>query len=258
MLNKSKLFVSFLLGLEILTWTTRAHAVRLIDVPEQNPAYKSVQLAIERYKLFKPYPDQTFRGKTPFTRYQLAEASFQALQYLKQLPQFQIESPLNQFGYYRLFLQENGGDLPSRHWAVRAIQELLAHGLMSSEDNFFRGAKKVTRYELAAQIFAFFKWLNLDAFAPDTNQRPVIARDIPQNHWAHPAVTALLEKGILTLDAQGDFKGNVPASQYELASSMVNALKWIEAAPIKQPIRPKDPVLPKVKGSVRRDGRILF
>ena len=51
-----------------LLWSPPAQAARLIDVSSQDPAFDSVHQAIERYKILEAYPDQTFRGKTPFTR----------------------------------------------------------------------------------------------------------------------------------------------------------------------------------------------
>lgn len=229
----------------LLLWNAPAQAVRLIDVPNQEPKARSVQKAIEHYRVLEAYPDQTFRGKTPFTRYQLAQSSFQALQYLKQIGKLKIETPLTSYGYYRLLLQENGGDVPARHWAVNAIQELFAHGLISAQDNRFRGAAKVTRYELAAQVFGFLKWLQLDSHNTNLNSRPLIARDLPRDHWAYEAVTTLLDKGILNLDSNGYFHGDHPANHYDLASSLVEALQWIEKAELQAPLQPKDPVLPQ-------------
>lgn len=238
-----------------LFWSNPAQAARLIDVPSQDPAFHSVHQAIERYKILEAYPDQTFRGKTPFTRYQLAQASFMALQYLKQIGKLQIETPLSTFGYYRILLQENGGDLPARHWAINAIQELFAHGLISAPNNRFGGAAKVTRYELAAQLFGFLKWLQIDNMAEDLSSLPTIPRDLPSEHWAHDAVTTLLNAGILSLDANGYFKGDSPANHYDLAQGLVEALQWIEKSELKAPLHPKDPVLPQVKFKIRRDGK---
>jgi len=238
-----------------LLWSTPVQAARVIDVPSQDPAFQSVQQAIERYKILEAYPDQTFRGKTPFTRYQLAQASFLALQYLKQIGKLKIETPLSSFGYYRILLQENGGDLPARHWAINAIQELFAHGLISAQDNRFGGAAKVTRYELAAQLFGLLKWLQMDKLASDLSRRPVIARDLPREHWAHEAVALLLDKGILNLDANGYFHGDSPANHYDLAQSLVEALQWIEKSELTAPIQPKDPILPQTQAQSRRDGK---
>lgn len=238
-----------------LLWSPPAQAARLIDVSSQDPAFDSVHQAIERYKILEAYPDQTFRGKTPFTRYQLAQASFMALQYLKQIGKLKIEAPLSSFGFYRILLQENGGDLPTRHWAINAIQELFAHGLISAPDNRFGGATKVTRYELAAQLFGLLKWLQIDSMAAGLSRLPAIPRDLPREHWAHDAVTTLLNAGILSLDANGYFKGNSPANHYDLAQGLVEALQWIEKSELKAPLQPKDPVLPQVKFKIRPDGK---
>ena len=42
-----------------LLWSLPAQAARLIDVPSQDPAFDSVQLAIERYKILEAYPQLT-------------------------------------------------------------------------------------------------------------------------------------------------------------------------------------------------------
>lgn len=42
--------------------------------------------------------------------------------------------------------------------------------------------------------------------------------DVPTNHWAYPAVDNLYKAGILKGYPDGMFRGNRPASRYELAS----------------------------------------
>lgn len=232
-------------------------ALHLVDLPEGHPAASAVQKAIQRYQLFEAYPDQTFRGEAPFTRYQLAQASFQMLRYLQASKKIQIETPLLQFGAYRILLQENGGDLPKRHWAIGAVQELFAHGLISAENNKFQGPLKVNRYALAAQIYRFLNWLNLEPLKTEASALPPFATDLPEQHWARPAVESLLEQGILTLDSQGRFQGDQPANGYELASSLVKAIEIIEKSSPRETLHPQDPHLPVSRVQIRRDGRFL-
>jgi hypothetical protein len=56
---------------------------------------------------------------------------------------------------YDSLLVENGGDVPSTHWAANAIQGLVdKYGVMSGyPDKTFRGNRQVSRYELAASLY---------------------------------------------------------------------------------------------------------
>lgn len=235
-------------------------ALRLIDVPSDHPAAATVAEAIERYQLFEPYPDQTFRGEQPFTRYQLAQAGYQMLRYLKRNGTLQVETPPYHYQAYRMLFQENGGDLPQRHWAVDAIQELYAHSLLNSDGPRFNGGQKVSRYALAQMLQNLLNWMQLKT-SPAADRVLPLARDLPAGHWARPAVENLLAQGILSLNENGDFQGDRLASQYELASALVKALKWIETARLNQ-LHPSEKATekpseksPAPKQPARRDGK---
>jgi hypothetical protein len=44
--------------------------------------------------------------------------------------------------------------------------------------------------------------------------------DVPQNHWAYPAVTNLYRLGILKGYPDGTFKGSRPATRFEMATAL--------------------------------------
>lgn len=238
------------------------YAIHLIDVPSHHPAAAAVVEAIERYQLFEPYPDQTFRGEQLLTRYQLAQAGYQMVRYLRHSGKIQRNIDSQRYQAYRILLQENGGDVPSRHWALDAIQELYALGLLQSEGSQFKGSSKVSRYALAHMLQELFNWLQIKIPVPQRQIAPLL-RDVPAQHWARPAVEHLVAQGILSLDANGYFQGNRPVNQYELAITLVKTLQWLEKASLFVQQNPVEPMQPEPKQErkkiqTRRDGKRLF
>lgn len=52
--------------------------------------------------------------------------------------------------------------------------------------------------------------------------------DIPRGHWAEEAVRTLVERGILTGYPDGTFRGNEPATRYQLALALYGFLRQVE------------------------------
>ena len=93
MLFKSFISVSLVLGFMLLSFqSVHAQAARqkdasvvavneLSDVEGDEWAYKAVQELVEKYDVLEGYPDGTFKGKKPSTRFELAAAIYDLATY---------------------------------------------------------------------------------------------------------------------------------------------------------------------------------
>ncbi len=88
------------------------------------------------------------------------------------------------------------------------------------------GLTRKFRYNLtrsvAGAFFLFFIFFR-SAFASPFS-------DLPPNHWATEAVLTLLQEGILK-GADGQFRGEKPATRYEMAQAVVQILLYLDAHP---------------------------
>ncbi len=201
-----------------------APALRLIDVPPEHPDREMAYQAVERYHLLEPWPDQTFRGPLPLTRYELAQSTFTALRYLSQQVGLALPPPIP---VWEGLFQDQGGDLARRHWAAQAIQELSRYNLLLSDPERFQGELKVSRYALAVQLQRLLRTFE----APPSQPASLWSRgicDLPDQHWARQAVETSLELNLLSLDNQGCFRGEQPANHYDLARGLVSVLHRLE------------------------------
>lgn len=222
-----------LLPTVFLAWIAPASAAELIDLPAQHAAYPFVQDAIDKYRLLTPYPDRTFRGKRPFTRYEMAKALQHLLAYFMTDMGLRFSAEREGYLTYRGFLQENGGDLIPRHWAATAIQQVVSYGWMSGyPDLTFRGQNKVSRYELASQLKRIIDKLGVlpTLVGSPSYERIFVGRggDVPPQHWSHAALREVISRGLMTPDERGRFRGDEPATQYDLAIGLVSLARLVE------------------------------
>lgn len=244
------LLLSLLLSLHVLP----AQAVQLVDGPRNNPVLAArLQLALKHFDILQAYPDRTFQGTRPFTRYELAEALQRSISYLSRAHQVSAQVDVQTAAMFQAYLKPSG-DIPRRHWAAPAVQQSMAFGLLSGGmDLRFHGGIKVSRYQLAQSAFQLLNWLQIQPVQLHAAASP---RDLPAQHWAREAVEELVKAGILELDARGRFDGERPATRYELAETLVKTLEQIEIVARRQRLQPKTVVpLPGPLLRPRFDGR---
>lgn len=252
-----------LLPIAFLIWIAPpSPAADLIDLPSQHAAYPFVQDAIDKYRLLTPYPDRTFRGKRAFTRYEMAKALQHLLAYFTTDMGLRFSAEREGYLTYRGFLQENGGDLIPRHWAATAIQQVVSYGWMSGyPDLTFRGQNKVSRYELASQLKRVLDKLNIPAQGGSAAayERVLSNRggDVPANHWSRDALREVIARGLMASDERGRFRGNDPASQYDLAIGLVSLARLVEGAKPQASPKPsaRPSVMPRPVRADRFNGR---
>lgn len=81
--RRKGLFKAACLGLALLTTTPAMSNVtrvsELVDVDPNVWAYKALKELVEKYDVLEGYPNKTFRGNKPATRYELAQALYEVL-----------------------------------------------------------------------------------------------------------------------------------------------------------------------------------
>lgn len=243
--------LSLLLGLSVLCLPAAAR--ELVDAPQQPALAARVNLALDSYKILDAYPDKTFRGERPFTRYELADALWRSLQYIQLRYGVKMDYDARLAAYYQAYLRPEG-DIPEQHWARAALERVLGYGLMSGTPEMrFYGSQKVSRYMLALTLVRALDWLQIEPVQMQEQQ----LQDLPKDHWAADAVQKLLNAKVL--EAGSRFDGEAIVSRYELAESLVKLLQQVDLVAQKRPlvIKPLDvPELPpEMQERIRFDGR---
>jgi hypothetical protein len=81
--RKSGFIKAACLGLALLTAApAMANVTRVSELVDVDPnvwAYKALKELVEKYDVLEGYPDSTFRGNKPATRYELAQALYEVL-----------------------------------------------------------------------------------------------------------------------------------------------------------------------------------
>ncbi|MDX1919990.1 MAG: carbohydrate porin [Candidatus Caenarcaniphilales bacterium] len=81
--RKNGFFKAACLGLALLTTApAMANVTRVSELVDVDPnvwAYKALKELVEKYDVLEGYPDNTFRGNKPATRYELAQALYEVL-----------------------------------------------------------------------------------------------------------------------------------------------------------------------------------
>jgi len=81
--RKSNFFKAACLGLALLSFApAMANVTRVSELVDVDPnvwAYKALKELVEKYDVLEGYPDNTFRGNKPATRYELAQALYEVL-----------------------------------------------------------------------------------------------------------------------------------------------------------------------------------
>lgn len=197
-----------------------------------------VDQAVNTYHLLDSYVDKTFRGKRPFTRYELAEAIGRLQGIIHQRYQVPVAVEPRMAAALQVYFQPSG-DIPTRHWATPMILQSLSTGVLQGEQTYrelhFKGLQTLSQAELEAACFRVLDWLQ-------------IAPKEPLSHL-----------GIVPFGADSRAR-QTPASRYDLAISLVNTLHYIEEAAKTRSLLPKVVIpmpVPARDIPTRIDGRRL-
>ncbi|OGI22721.1 MAG: hypothetical protein A2287_02860 [Candidatus Melainabacteria bacterium RIFOXYA12_FULL_32_12] len=110
-------------------------------------------------------------------------------------------------------------DIPQGFWASDEISRLATAGVITGyPDRTFRPTLPVSRAEFATMLVS---GLNLQ----DTPARPEqIFRDVPQGHWANPAIDKVYNRGLVAGYPNDTYRPSEPVSRTEALNTLAMAL----------------------------------
>lgn len=175
----------------------------LVDVIQEHWAAKAVIQVVEEWKVMSAYPDHTFRGSRPVSRFVLFVSLKRVLEAAGKT--FTVVGPIPD-------------DVPSRHWARESLQALSGQGLFPGwlTQDSFQGDRTVTRGELAKALSDMILTLNLPA---------------PSHSHGHPSAPLAVRYGLLSAETNGEFDGKPEVSRYELAVALHRLLALLVPPP---------------------------
>lgn len=98
------------------------------------------------------------------------------------------------------------------------IHEMAEQGIIRGyEDNTFRGANTITRYQAASLIYRY-----MGEKLPVVNKNVKIPSDVSKKSSHYEAAVALLKADLLKPDAKGKLNPNKPLTRAEMAKILVN------------------------------------
>jgi S-layer homology domain len=122
---------------------------------------------------------------------------------------------------------ENGpfADIPSRHPAKAAVDELAQRGLVNGyPDGAYHGNQAMTRYEVAVFLARILQQSRQHDFSPLVlPSKPPAApplSDVPLDHWAADSVQEAHDWGLLLGRPDGTFAGDRVMSRAEFAVAL--------------------------------------
>ncbi|MEZ0372419.1 MAG: S-layer homology domain-containing protein, partial [Candidatus Sericytochromatia bacterium] len=126
--------------------------IDMVDVDEANS--EAVSAVVNDYGIMQPMPGKRFMGTEPISRYEIA---FELYNYF-----VLIESQGTKPVLSRRDLAEELSDLPADHWATKAVNEIVdKYQIMDGyPDKTFRGGRRLTRYETAAVVREFIRYVD--------------------------------------------------------------------------------------------------
>jgi len=114
---------------------------QLNDVPVNHWAYDSVKKLVEM-KILSGFPDGTFRGNDPLTRYQTAVALDRLMQYLETRIDASVDASLkNELAQ----LRSQSSDLRKRTETIEAVLEGLVNTLRNLDENYGQLSDELTQ-----------------------------------------------------------------------------------------------------------------
>ncbi len=124
----------------------------MIDMDDANRV--AVDAVVNDYGIMQPMPGKRFMGNEPISRYEIA---FELYNYF-----VLIESQGTKPVLARRSRADELTDLPADHWATKAVTNIVdKYQIMDGYPNAtFQGGKRLTRYETAATVREFIRYVD--------------------------------------------------------------------------------------------------
>ena len=124
----------------------------MIDLDDSNRV--AVDAVVNDYGIMQPMPGKRFMGNEPISRYEIA---FELYNYF-----VLIESQGTKPVLARRSRSDQFNDLPADHWATKAVTNIVdKYQIMDGyPDQSFKGGKRLTRYETAATVREFIRYVD--------------------------------------------------------------------------------------------------
>lgn len=124
----------------------------MIDLDDANRV--AVDAVVNDYGIMQPMPGKRFMGNEPISRYEIA---FELYNYF-----VLIESQGTKPVLARRSRADELTDLPADHWATKAVTNIVdKYQIMDGYPNAtFQGGKRLTRYETAATVREFIRYVD--------------------------------------------------------------------------------------------------
>lgn len=129
-----------------------APATDIADLDSANS--EVVNSVVNDYGIMQTMPGKKFMGNEPISRYELA---FELYNYFTLIESKGVNPSLSERARAEQF-----SDLPADHWATRAVKSIVdKYQVMEGyPDDTFKGGKRLTRYEAAAVLRSFIKYVD--------------------------------------------------------------------------------------------------
>lgn len=177
-----------------------ANAAHFPDVPKSHWAYHSIHSLSDK-KIVTGYSNGSFKPGVDITRAQAALVLSRALKLdtnVAYKPKFK--------------------DVPTDHYAYKAIRALTAKGVFSDVSHF-NPDQPLTRSQMAKILIKGF------GIKVDDNHQESF-QDIPKNHWAHGFIITLAEVGISYGVTPSTFQPDTTVTRAQLAAFTDRALTF--------------------------------
>lgn len=197
------------------------------DVPAGHWAEKGVaEVAIKR-DLMRGYPDGTFRGDQPFTRYQFADSLVTLLGDLEAVSQTSWRPGTHP--------KHGFNDVPpeDRRAAILTLANDygLFEGLPGVSGDRFEGDRTVTRDEMAQVVDNLMHLAEAkDVVRPPTEGEGPRLSDLAPQSWAYPAIQDVSQRYRVMIGfPDGTFRGPEALTRYQYAQAIAQAVPEIHA-----------------------------
>jgi len=215
----------------LIFWMLPAHAGPYVDVPYDpwDGTWMIDKLQCEAF--IEGYPDDSFRGNQPFTRYEAAMVMARVLARL--LGEISVFNPAMgdaMAAQATAPSEMSFVDVPSDHWAYEAVKALENTGIVIGHPGAkFDGNRTVTRVELAVMISRMWQLLPLplgkNAAYIEENGNTSFT-DLPEDNWAYSDVAFLVRIGAVEGYPDGTYRGGRSYTRYEMAMVMARMWDW--------------------------------
>jgi hypothetical protein len=207
-----------------LAATGMVHMDELVDIKPRHWAYDAVKYVVEDLSIMAPKTPTRFLGDQKATRYELANAFYNAVKGLEQISEKDLR--LNENSMETALTDVNADN---RKVVGSVVNE---YGLMQlMPDNKFMGNREMTRYELAFDLNNYLMLLEKKLGEPSrpARDRLIQLTDVPDTHWAYRAIKNIVDKDqIMDGYPQNVFGGDQKLTRYEVAALLRRFVEYVD------------------------------